>query len=153
MVKVLLQKFQSQYDWIDNLLEGVPASILMERFQPDQWSIHENLAHLGRYQEIFETRITNVILQERATFERYKAENDIVFPIWVQKSTSSIIQETKAKRKEITYQLSQLTSEDWQKIGTHPKLGKLTLRNWVTFFLLHENHHFYTIFRRLHENT
>jgi hypothetical protein len=31
--------------------------------------------------------------------------------------------------------------------GTHPKFGVLTIPGWTEFFLLHEAHHLFTIFR------
>ena len=37
-------------------------------------------------------------------------------------------------------------------IGHHPKYGALTLVEWTEFFLLHEAHHLFTLFKLLNED-
>jgi hypothetical protein len=38
-----------------------------------------------------------------------------------------------------------------QRIGRHARYGRLTVVQWVEFFLLHEAHHLYTIFMIVQE--
>lgn len=61
MKQSLLTRLANQLDALDPLLSGLTADQIQQRPQPDKWSIHENLAHLGRYQEVFTDRIQQTI--------------------------------------------------------------------------------------------
>ncbi|MGH7237346.1 MAG: DinB family protein, partial [Candidatus Saccharimonadales bacterium] len=53
--------------------------------------------------------------------------------------------------REVIYQLITHTPADkLERMGIHPKYGKLTVLDWTEFFLLHEAHHLYTIFQLAH---
>jgi len=40
---------------------------------------------------------------------------------------------------------------DYNKTGTHPVFGQMTMLQWLNFFLLHEAHHLLTIFKLVAE--
>ncbi|MGD8307736.1 MAG: DinB family protein, partial [Ignavibacteria bacterium] len=43
--------------------------------------------------------------------------------------------------------LYNLTPEQLNRKGTHQKFGTMNVIQWIEFFLLHEAHHIYTIFK------
>ncbi len=151
MNELIKYRLEHQYDQIDLLIHSLPKASFRKRSDPDKWSIHENLAHLGRYQEVFMERFNRILNEEQPTFERYKAENDALFGNWVAKSSITAIQESKATRKRIAGQLLGLDENDLLRRGIHPKLGSMDIMGWTEFFLLHESHHFYTIFWLVHQ--
>lgn len=87
-----------QYDQLDNLVKGLSENFIQTRHKPDKWSIHENIAHLARYQEIFINRLENIINEEQPNFGRYNADEDDLFENWVQLSIEDIIRKTKEMR-------------------------------------------------------
>ena len=61
-----------------------------------------------------------------------------------------ILRDTKEFRAELVNYVTALSEEELQRTGQHPLHGALTIPDWITFFLLHESHHQYTIFRLVH---
>ncbi len=120
--------------------------IIKKRTKPDKWSIHENLAHLGRYQEIFEGRINLIIQENNPEFGRYKAEDDDVFKMWIKKDTHLILKDLFSKREILIQKFENFSQKEFSRMGNHPKLGQMNLIEWLEFFLLHEAHHLYAIF-------
>jgi hypothetical protein len=47
----------------------------------------------------------------------------------------------------MTASLQSYTETDLQKKGTHSTFGEMNLLNWINFFLLHEAHHLFNIFK------
>jgi len=148
----LLNKLENQYHQIDFLLRNLSSDFIQERHRLEKWSIHEHLAHLGRYHEIFLERIEKIIELESPKFGRYSAEKDEFYQPWVELNTSSILKQTKELRSTIFIKIKELDEEAIQRKGEHPKLGNINIEEWVAFFLLHETHHFYTIFWLVFEN-
>lgn len=141
----LSYRIENQYNQIDFLLKGLTKTFLIKRHRPEKWSIHENLAHLGRYQEVFEDRMNQILRVENPLFGRYKAEEDPRFEDWVALQPFDLIEKTKHQRQELALFLLALNDQQLTRTGAHPILGSMNIATWVEFFLLHENHHFYTI--------
>ena len=57
------------------------------------------------------------------------------------------MQDMLATRKEIAAGMLSFSATDLAKTGTHPFFGQMTLAQWLNFFLLHEAHHLFTIFK------
>ena len=50
-------------------------------------------------------------------------------------------------RKQMAAEMTGFPPTDLVKTGTHPAFGQMTLMQWLNFFLLHEAHHLFTIFK------
>jgi hypothetical protein len=57
------------------------------------------------------------------------------------------MQDLLTTRKEMFAGIFSLKEEDYSKTGQHPVFGKMDLLLWLNFFLLHEAHHLFTIFK------
>ncbi len=141
----------SQHHQIPYLIKGFSEVFLIKRHQPEKWSIKENIAHLGRYQEIFLNRINLILKTENPQFGRYKAEKDSDFQKWLDLNQEEILERLKRDRRKINELIFSLKNAQLQRKGTHPKFGTMDIVKWIEFFLLHESHHFYTIFRMAQE--
>lgn len=140
-------RLNHQYQQIDYLLDGHHPSFLIKRHKPEKWSIHEHLAHLGRYQTVFVQRVDKMLIESYPDLGQYRAENDPVFPKWVKKDTYHILEQTKQDRQNIVYKLSGLREIELARRGRHPNMGLLSISELTEFFLMHESHHFFTIYR------
>ncbi len=144
-------RLKNQYDQLLHLIGGLDDGFISNRHRPEKWSIKENLAHLGRYQEIFLERVDRILVENQPAFGRYKAENDPEFANWKVLETSLITDKTIRCRAEIVAKLEGLRSDSLERQGCHPKLGLMTISGWTEFFLLHESHHIYTVFWLVNE--
>lgn len=57
------------------------------------------------------------------------------------------MQDLLTTRKEMTAEIVSFKETDFDKRGTHIVYGKMNLHQWLNFFLLHEAHHLFTIFK------
>lgn len=147
MDKWQLTRLQQQQQEIISLVTPLAATFIQKHHRTDKWSIHENLAHLGRYQEIFQDRVETILKETRPLFDRYQAENDPGFSPWLKLPSDELLVKMKKDRAAIATRLDSLTTEQFQLQGSHPVFGLMNIREWLSFFLLHESHHIYTLFR------
>jgi len=152
MNDILKHNLLHQYDQIELLIQDLDQAFLVHRHNPQKWSIQENLAHLGRYQEVFLDRLNEMLDQNLPVFDRYQAELDPGFQDWTARNVQEIVQASKAKRQEISQVVLELPEHQLVRQGIHPKLGSMNLVEWTVFFLLHESHHIYTVFWLFHQN-
>lgn len=126
---------------------------LINKPKPDKWSIRDNMAHLTRYQKIFNERIDKILISDTPVFEPYKAENDAQFEKWMQKSPESLLIEINSDRFGLIQKMESLTETELQRGGIHSSFGRLNILEWTEFFLLHEAHHLFTIFKLAHSDS
>lgn len=150
MNHLLLQKLKNQHREIELLLDGITPSLIQQRPLADKWSMQEHLAHLGRYQEVFLQRLLLILSKETPKLGRYRAENDPLFEPWRILELDEILTNIELSRQDLIAFFAKLSPEEWNRSGIHPVLGALSLIDWLQFFLLHENHHLYTLFKLRH---
>ncbi len=114
---------------------------------PGKWSIHDNIAHLARYSVVFNERLKNIQDLDAPQFPRYNADDDPEFPLRQQKSTAELLQSISMEREIISREAKSYSEEALNRIGVHPKFGRLTVIDWIEFYLLHEAHHIFTIYK------
>jgi len=116
-----------------------------------KWSARENLAHLGRYHEVFLERLSRILGEDRPQFGRYRAENDEDWPSWSSLPVDLLLARIRQLRVDVLRKVSALSAEGLARTGIHPVLGEMDVSLWLEFFLLHEAHHLYAILFRLRE--
>lgn len=132
-------------DFLDAALHGVPDETILEQAIPGKWSAMENLAHLGRYHEIFLERIERILSEKNPAFNRYRAEEDPQWEPWRTLSYKEVAAKLASLREMLVRRLKSLSDSDYERTGVHPKLGEMTLSLWLEFFLVHEAHHLYVV--------
>lgn len=145
--EIYLSRLRYQHEALEYTLYALTEEQIRQRVVPDKWSVFENLAHLVRYQEVFADRLEIILKHDMPVFERYVADDDPVFYTWVGKPLPVLVQAMREKRKVIVSQVTGLQNAALQRIGVHPAYGRLNVNGWIEFFLLHEAHHLFTIFK------
>ena len=143
----LNDRLKSQHLTIAEITGNVSFERMMVRPAADKWNIHDNIAHLAKYQITFIERINKILNEDVPHFDRYKAEDDAEFELFRKRSDDYLLKclnEERIKLSEIIYSLSE---KDLGRIGVHKKFGNLNIIQWIEFFLLHEAHHLFTIFQ------
>lgn len=140
-------RLQYQHKSLLEIIEGLTDEQVRRNIIPGKWSIFENTVHLQTYQHVFIYRVKEILTGNNPSFDRYVAEADPFFPDNCNKSTREIMQDLLIIRKEMASSINNLRKEDLLKTGVHPLFGSMTLLQWLNFFLLHEAHHLFTIFK------
>jgi hypothetical protein len=148
--EALTDRLRTQHQVIEKIIMPLEPADLLVRPQPDKWNIHENIAHLGRYQIIFIDRINQILHTEEPSFGRYVAEEDPEFESWKALPVDTLLAQIQADRNAVYSLITNLTDAAQCRTGVHKKFGRLSVLQWTEFFLLHEAHHLYTIFQLAH---
>jgi hypothetical protein len=148
----LSDRLNTQHLSLPSLIAGLTDEQVLRNPLPGKWSIKDNMAHLARYERIFIERTNTVLSVNGPVFEAYRAENDPEFESWQNKNAAELIRELGIDRKTLTTLVTGLSEKELQRTGRHPKFGNLTILDWTEFFLLHEAHHLFTIFRLAHDS-
>ncbi len=140
-------RLQYQHKSLVDLIDGLNDESIRRAVIPGKWSIFENIVHLQTYQHTFLSRIQQMLTQENPSFERYTAEADPLFHDNCGKSIREIMQDMLTTRKEMAAFLLGFGEKELKRIATHPVFGEMSMTQWLNFFLLHEAHHLFTIFK------
>ena len=143
----LSDRLKTQHLAIAEIIKDVQAERMILRPSPEKWNIHDNIAHLTKYQIIFIERINKILDEDVPQFGRYKAEDDPEFETFRKQNDEELVKCLNEQRIKINELIYSLSEKDLERTGIHKKFGHLNIIQWIEFFLLHEAHHIFTIFQ------
>ena len=144
-------RLEYQHKSLLDIIEGLSDEQIRWQIIPGKWSVFENIVHLATYQHAFIKRLDQILEQQKPQFPRYVAEADPLFYDNCSKVTREIMQDLVTTRREMISKICSLSDRDLGRIGVHLAFGELTITMWLNFFLLHEAHHLFTIFKLVPE--
>jgi uncharacterized damage-inducible protein DinB len=147
MRSYLSTRLQYQHKSLVELIDGLSDEMIRRQVVPGKWSIFENIVHLQTYQHVFCDRIKKMQEENNPSFPRYTADADPAFLDNCGKTTREIMGDMITTRKEMSTGRLSVKEKDLERTGTHPVFGAMTITQWLNFFLLHEAHHLFTIFK------
>jgi hypothetical protein len=142
-----LYRLRYQHQTIAELVSPFTEEQLRLPVNPGKWSVLENVAHLAAYQPVFLERIATIERREEPEFGSYVAENDPGFPPMTKQPIQSILEHLMQYRELIIQELESIDEARLRRAGIHLKYGRMDIVAWTEFFLLHEAHHLFTIFK------
>lgn len=140
-------RLQYQHKSLLDILDGLSDEQIREQTNPGKWSIFENIVHLQTYQHTLISRVKRMLDEDCPAFSAYTADTDPLFLESCTKSSREVIQDLLSTRKELASGMLTFKESDLDKAGLHPAYGKMNLVYWLHFFLLHEAHHLFTVFK------
>ncbi|MGZ8558254.1 MAG: DinB family protein [Chitinophagaceae bacterium] len=140
-------RLQYQHKSLLELLDGLTDEQIRLHLYPGKWSIFENIVHLQTYQHAFITRIEKILNEENPVFGPYTAEADPLFHDNCTKSSREVMHDLLTIRKDFSASVLSYKEKDIAMEGYHSAYGRMNLIQWLNFFLLHEAHHLFTIFK------
>jgi len=146
----LTQRLKEQHKTIAALIIKLNNRQISKEVVKGKWSIHENIAHLAKYQPVFLDRIHKILTTDQPEFSSYRAGDDDEFEIYCAFTPYELLKKISHDRETIYQLITHLPPDKLERIGIHQRFGKLTVLEWTEFFLLHEAHHLYTIFQLAH---
>jgi hypothetical protein len=144
----LAQQLEAQHQSLLELVHGRTEEDLLRQGPNGAWSAHDHLAHLGRFHEVMLLRLDQIRDENRPAFEPYRAERDPAWPGWQGLETSAIMEKLAELRRALIDRVASMSPVEAERIGIHQVFGLLPVRLWIEFFLAHEGHHHYVLFRR-----
>ncbi|WP_423145937.1 DinB family protein [Rubrolithibacter danxiaensis] len=141
------ERFCNQHKTIKTYIDDLPPEAIYNRLNTDKFSIHETIAYLTRYHHIFLSRLQRMQNEINPFFEVYKPDEDLEFRFTCAKTTGSLLHELYRMRSELLQLLEELPEGYSSRVATHAVLGRMTLGQWIEFFLLHESNQLFRIFK------
>jgi hypothetical protein len=151
--EVLVQRLQTQHQALPRLTAAVASARLRQAPAPKKWSINDNIAHLAKYQSTFMDRIHQILSSTVPVFDPYNADLDREFPEWQKIGYNTLTETILADRIKILKLIEGLDTADLERKGIHTRYGEMDVSDWTEFFLLHEAHHLFTIFKLVHSGS
>jgi uncharacterized damage-inducible protein DinB len=143
----LTDRLRNQHEAIEHTIGSLDRERLFQPSAPGKWSIHDTIAHLVIIQLLFTGRVRAMIREEEPVFKSYVAEEDATFEAWRNRGTEELLAILHSDRQVLFHLITTLDEASLQRTGAHAKYGRLSILQWMEFFLLHEAHHMLTIFR------
>jgi uncharacterized damage-inducible protein DinB len=146
-----LLRLKTQLASVEILFAGASPERIDRRPASGKWSARENLAHIGRYHEIFLERLRRILTETSPQFARYRAEEDPGWQEWASKPFEETRNQLTDLRLKLIERTAGLQASGYARVGIHSAFGEMSLDLWLEFFLVHEAHHLYVILQRIRE--
>ena len=102
LTEVTLIRLRDQLTCLDAVFPKPSREAWERRPGMGKWSARENLAHLGRYHEVFLDRVRRILREHQPHFTRYRAEDDEQWPLWSSFGIPVLQKRVPESRAEIT---------------------------------------------------
>jgi len=146
-------RLQQQQQCIQTLLDVTGDQDTRRRPAPETWSIQENIAHLYAYQQIFDGRVRRILTEDNPSFAAYVGDNDPRFLESNEQPVAELLADLCSDRLYLSDWLTSLSEAQLARKATHSKYGRRSLSLWAEFFLLHEAHHLFAIWKLTEDRT
>ena len=140
-------RLDAQFSSWTTILGDLSAPVLDRAPAPDKWSAREHLAHVTRMHGVCAARIRVILARDRPLLPPYRAEKDPTWREWRALPAPELLATAAGRRAALIETVGGLSDTALARVGVHAKLGPLALSEWLEFFLVHEAHHLYTIFK------
>jgi len=147
LYSALVCRLKTQHLAVAEIVKHLDEQRLNQQPEPGKWSIKDNIAHLVSYQPVFIGRVHQMLKGDTPVFSAYRADDEADFIEAQGWPLTDLLNKLNGNRRQILELLTNLPDEQLSLKGTHPKYGTLTIPEWTEFFLLHEAHHLFTMFR------
>jgi len=128
-------------DLIDETIEGLSDEALRRRPSPDEWSILEVCCHLRDAAEFEGERVRRLAEEENPTLVPYDQEALARDRDYQGDDIRRVRTALRAFWGGLAYQLEGLTDEQWERGGSHPEIGRVTVRSRAELAVEHAEEH------------
>ena len=108
-------RLKTQLVSVELLFSGATPERIDRRPVSGNWSARENLAHIGRYHEIFLERLHHILTEQSPQFARYRAEEDPGWQEWQSRNFEEIRTELVALRLNLIDKITALQPLDYNR--------------------------------------
>ena len=115
-------------DLIDEAIDGLSDEELRRRPSPDEWSVLEVCCHLRDSVREEGVRIRRLVEEDGPTLEPYDEQEWARERNYRGDDPGRVRTAQRAFWGGLAYQLEGLSDEEWERGGTHPERGPVTVR-------------------------
>jgi hypothetical protein len=128
-------------DLINEVIHGLGDDKLRRRASPDEWSILEVCCHLRDAADFEGQRIRRLVEEDGPTLEPYDQEALARERNYQGDDPRRVDIALRAFWGGLAYQLEGLSDQEWERGGTHPEFGPVTVRSRAELEVEHAQAH------------
>ena len=128
-------------DLIEESLHGLSDDELRHRPSPDEWSALEICCHLRDYAQEEGVRVRRLVEEDEPALKTYDQEAWARDRNYHGDDPARVRTALRAFWGGLAYQLEGLSDEQWQRGGTHPEIGPVTVRSRTERQVAHAQAH------------
>ncbi len=138
----LLLDLESAPAVLARLLAGVTDPAIWDRRpDPDRFTLREMVAHLADWEGVFLGRLTQTRDEANATLHgldegQVATDND-----YAHADPQECLMRYGAGRQKIVAFLSDLSPEQWERVGTHTEIGPISIEAQTVLIAAHDGYH------------
>jgi uncharacterized damage-inducible protein DinB len=134
----LIERLQLLHAQLLHQLAQLPPEALYQHPDPDEWSIMENLAHVGEFYTFWGSEVRKLQQQPGCNFGRTIDDERRLAGIRAHANDTldQIEPYLRTSFDELMATLTGLTDADLQKVGHHQRLGDRTMEYYIKHFLI-----------------
>jgi uncharacterized damage-inducible protein DinB len=136
-------------DRIGVAVEGQPEPVLVRRPDAKNWAPKEVVCHLRDAEELFTARFQLVAAMDEprllpADPDRWAEERQ-----YLRNDAAEALRAFRRRREESLALIRSFTAEQWQRGGIHPTRGRMTVGDFVSLMVWHDENHLEQLQRAL----
>ncbi len=116
-------------DLIEEALQGLSDDELRRRPSPDEWSALEVCCHLRDSAEIEGQRVRRLVEEDEPAIEAWDEQELAAERNYPEDDSRRVRTALRAFWGGLAYQLEGLSDQQWERGGTHPETGPVTVRS------------------------
>ena len=128
-------------DLIEESLHGLSDDELRHRPSPDEWSALEICCHLRDYAQEEGVRVRRLVEEDGPALEAYDQEAWARERNYQGEDIRRLRTTLRAFLGGLAYQLEGLSDQQWERGGTHPETGPVTVRSRAEQQVAHARAH------------
>ncbi len=128
-------------DLIDEAIDRLSDDDLRRRPSPDDWSALEVCCHLRDYAEIEGQRVRRLVEEDEPALEAWDEQELAAERNYQGDDPGRVRTALRAFWGGLAYQLEGLTDAQWERAGTHPERGVITVRSRTERQVAHAKAH------------
>lgn len=136
------------------ILSAILRDVTVERGQtmtdgPGGWNAAQTVGHLLDWEQITLERAQRMLNEQEPVLPSFNQEQLVEERGYAKQNVHEVLAQYVAVRKQLITLLAGLSEEQWERKGTHPQFGIMTITELATNAALHDVNHTEQVARTL----
>lgn len=111
------------------------------REAPQAWTILEVMCHLRDFETVFIERVETILKKITPTFAAFDQNEAVIENKYSEQVLSEVVQAFSLHRDRTMSIFKNLEPQQWQRMGIHPKKGRMSMADMPENLIFHDSKH------------
>jgi DinB superfamily len=143
----ILSVHQETFKHLTSLVTQEEAKTFRET--PAAWTILEVMCHLKDFEVIFIERAEMMLKKITPTFTLFEQNEAVIANNYAEQNLTEVVQAFSLYRERTLSLFKNLEPQQWQRMGIHPKKGRMSMTDMPENLIFHDSKHIRQVSRIL----